>query len=157
MNTDTRGQDLAPSQRLWNLTSWLLNQAASQANRLVADHFGRPGVRARYAVLAGLEEFGPLSQAALSRRLGMDRGDLVAVLNDLEREELARRAPDESDRRRNAIRITPAGSRALHSLDGQVDAAQDEFLRPLAPDERAQIVGLLHRLLEHHVGYSRPG
>jgi DNA-binding MarR family transcriptional regulator len=49
---------------------------------LVGDSFGRPGLRRHYAVLAGLDEFGPISQAALSRRLGVDRSDLVAALND---------------------------------------------------------------------------
>jgi DNA-binding MarR family transcriptional regulator len=146
--------DLAPSQRLWRLPSWLLNHAAARANRLVSDQFGRPGVRTKYAVLAGLEEFGPISQAELSRRLGIDRSDIVAVLNELERDRLARRAPDKNDRRRNAIRITPAGIRALEGLDDQVNAAQDELLEPLAPHERVQLNELLQRLLVHHAGYQ---
>jgi MarR family transcriptional regulator, lower aerobic nicotinate degradation pathway regulator len=142
-----------PSKRLWVLPSWLLHQAASQARRLVGDAFGRPGARLHYAVLAGLDEFGPISQAALSRRLGVDRSDLVAALNELERDGLALRAPDESDRRRNAIRITPAGTAALHELDAKVHAAQDALLEPLTAAERAQLNALLQRLLEHHSGY----
>jgi DNA-binding MarR family transcriptional regulator len=150
------GPEHAPSRRLWVLPSWLLNQTASRANRLVGDSFGRPGVRLHYAVLAGLQEFGPISQAALSRRLGVDRGDLVAALNELERDGLALRAPDESDRRRNAIRITPAGTAELHALDARVFAAQDALLEPLSSGEREQLNSLLQRLLEHHSGY-RPG
>lgn len=152
MKPDMRAADVAPSRRLWRLPSWLLNNAASRANRLV-NRFGGPGIRIRYAVLAGLDEFGPISQAELGRRLGIDRSDIVAVLNDLERERLALRAPDESDRRRNAIRITPAGSRALHALDDQIYAAQDALLEPLSPGERTQLNHLLQRLLEHHAGY----
>jgi MarR family transcriptional regulator, lower aerobic nicotinate degradation pathway regulator len=60
-------------------------------------------------------------------------------------------------RRRNAIRITPAGTAALHALDGQVNAAQDALLEPLAPHERAQLTELLHRILEHHAGYQNNG
>lgn len=159
MNADSPAAPaLVPSRRLWQLPSWLLNQVAAHANRLVGSSIGRPGVRTRYAVLAGLEEFGPISQAGLGRRLGIDRSDIVAVLNDLELEGFAVRAPDENDRRRNAIRITMAGTRALHALDDQVNAAQDALLAPLTPDERAQLNALLQRLLEHHSGYRRhPG
>jgi DNA-binding MarR family transcriptional regulator len=157
VNPDAPAAALVPSQRLWVLPSWLLNQAAAQAKRLVNDRFGRPGGRTRYAVLAGLVEFGPISQARLGRQLGIDRSDMVTVLNDLEREGLALRAPDETDRRRNAIRITPAGTAALHALDDQVNAAQDALLEPLAPHERAQLTELLHRILEHHAGYQHNG
>lgn len=153
MDHPARAADIAPSQRLWRLPSWLLNNAASRANRLV-NQFGSPGIRIRYAVLAGLDEFGPISQADLGRRLGIDRSDIVAVLNDLEHEVLVLRAPDEQDRRRNAIKITPAGSRVLHALDDQVDAAQDALLEPLSEQERAQLSRLLQRLLEFHAGYQ---
>ncbi len=104
-------------------------------------------------MLAGIEEFGPLSQAALSRMLGIDRSDIVATLNDLERDGLAVRAPDELDRRRNAIRITPAGSAALRALDQNVNRAQDALMEPLTAAERAQLSELLQRLLTHHHGW----
>lgn len=143
----------SPSQRMWALPSWLLNQTARRGNKLVGEALGRPGIKTQYGVLACIEEFGPISQAALGRALGFDRGDLVTVLNELEREGLAVRAPDERDRRRNAISITPAGVETLHSLDDQVNAAQETLVEPLSPTERAELVTLLQRLLEHHHGY----
>jgi MarR family transcriptional regulator, lower aerobic nicotinate degradation pathway regulator len=154
VSPDMPAANVAPSQRLWRLPSWLLNQVAARANRLVGERFERPGVRIRYAVLAGLDEFGPISQAGLGRRLGIDRSDIVAVLNDLERERFVLRAPDENDRRRNAIRITPGGTHALNTLDDLVNAAQDTLLEPLSPAERGQLNELLQRLLEHHAGYQ---
>ena len=155
MDDDTRVSANVPSQRLWRLPSWLLNQTAAQANRLLNGNFGQPGVRTRYAVLAGLEEFGPISQAGLGRQLGIDRSDIVAILNDLEQKGLALRAPDEKDRRRNAIRITQAGTTSLHAMDAQVSTVQDALLAPLSQDERAQLNELLQRLLEYHAGYQR--
>lgn len=144
----------APSQRLWVLPSWLLNQVASRANRLVETGFGRPGVRMHYAVLAGLEEFGPVSQAELGRRLGVDRSDLVAALNELEQAALAQRSPDKQDRRRNALWITRAGQAELRVLDTRVQQAADELLTPLAPEERQQLVALLQRVLAHQLALS---
>jgi MarR family transcriptional regulator, lower aerobic nicotinate degradation pathway regulator len=149
---EDRGTE-TPSRRMWALPSWQLNQAASRANKLVGEAFGRPGVKRSYGVLAGIEEFGPISQAALGRTLGIDRSDIVATLNRLVDDGLAVRAPDERDRRRNAIRITPAGIAALHALDAQVDAAQEALVAPLSPAERAQLSELLHRLLHHHFGW----
>jgi DNA-binding MarR family transcriptional regulator len=105
-------------------------------------------------VLAGLEEFGPISQAELGRRLGIDRSDMVSTLNALAAEGLVVRAPDEGDRRRNAIRVTPAGISTLFALDDRLAQAQAALLEPLAPPERAQFTRLLQRLLEHHTGYQ---
>ncbi|GLW90019.1 hypothetical protein Aglo03_08350 [Actinokineospora globicatena] len=140
--------EVDPPVRLWRLTSWLLHQATARANRLVVGHFGRPGGRMRYAILAGLDQFGSLSQADLSRRLGIDRGDAVAGLNDLERDGLAKRVPDPADSRRNLVHITPTGRETLLEFDVLVDAAQGELLRDLAPAERVQLNALLRRLLE---------
>ncbi len=139
-----------PSRRLWVLPSWLFNQVAGRANRLVASSFGRPGIRLHYAVLAGITEFGPTSQAELSRRLGVDRSDLVAGLNELEHDGLARRAPDPNDGRRNQIHITPAGAAELVRLDERVQAAGDELLSTLTAAEREQLVSLLQRVLTAH-------
>jgi MarR family transcriptional regulator, lower aerobic nicotinate degradation pathway regulator len=151
MSTQEAGQE-TPSKRLWGLSTWLLNNVAGRGNRLVAERLGRPGLRTKFAVLAGLAEFGPNSQAGLGRQLGIDRGDLVSVLNELEREGLALRQPDETDRRRNTIRITAEGSEALAKLGGLVDDAQDALLDPLSAAERRQLNQLLQRLVEHHSG-----
>jgi DNA-binding MarR family transcriptional regulator len=75
---------------------------------------------------------------------------MVAVLGELERAGLVRRAREASDRRRNAVSLTPAGVYALGQLDAQVEDAQRELLAPLSAAERAQLVWLLTRLVEHH-------
>ncbi|WP_459547827.1 MarR family winged helix-turn-helix transcriptional regulator [Nocardia sp. X0981] len=137
-----------PPARLQGLTSWLLNHAAARAKREVtaqADH--RPGVRMRYAILAGLTEYGPLGQAELCRRLGIDRGDAVSALNSMEREGLTRRIPDPADGRRNIVEITSTGTEVLLELDTVVTAAQDELLRNLTEHEQAQLNALLRRLI----------
>jgi DNA-binding MarR family transcriptional regulator len=156
VSTDTRPEKIAPPERLWRLTSWLLSNAAGRSSRLVSARLGRAGFRRdHYAILAGLDEFGPVSQATLSRRLGIDRSDIVAVLDDLERDGLAIRAPDERDRRRNATTITPVGSRALGKLDALVDEAQGAAFEPLSARDRQQLDRLLRRLVEHHIAVDR--
>jgi len=145
------GDDWATPARLRSLPSRLLTQTAMHADRLVNE--GLSGADARkwhYAVLAALQEFGPASQAALSRRTGVYRSDLVAVINELAARGLIERAPDPADRRRNVITMTPHGRRHLRQLDKLVAAIQDDLLAPLTQPERDQLVRLLTRLLDHH-------
>lgn len=142
---------MAPPRRLRRLPSFLLNQAALNANRIVAEGFAAEGVRRpHFAVLVALDEDGPASQAELGRRLSIDRSDMVAVLDDLEREGLVARARDERDRRRNVVRLTKAGARALGRLGEQVENAQKELLAPLSARERRELERLLTRVIEHH-------
>jgi MarR family transcriptional regulator, lower aerobic nicotinate degradation pathway regulator len=149
--TDTSGDRATPA-RLRRLPSRLLTQTAMHADRLANQGLARADARKwHYAVLASLQEFGPASQAALSRRTGIYRSDLVAVINELAARGLIDRAPDPADRRRNVITMTPQGRRHLRQLDKLVAAIQDELLAPLTQPERDQLVRLLTRLLDHHV------
>lgn len=156
MGAEPNPAPVPPPERLWRLPTWLLTHLGWDAYRLVVEALGSPAGRTDYAVLAGLEELGAMSQADLGRRLGIDRSDVVAVLNRLQADALVLRAQDSADRRRNLIRITPAGRRTLRRLDVAVAEAQEAVLAPLPPDERRQVVTTLQRLVEHHRGYRRP-
>ncbi|MGP3960977.1 MarR family winged helix-turn-helix transcriptional regulator [Nonomuraea sp. 3N208] len=138
-------------QRLRTLPSRLTNHAALIANRIVDQALAQAGVRRyHYALLAALEEFGPASQAALGRRTGIDRSDMVATVNDLAERQLVKRAPDPEDRRRNIITITAAGRSQITHLDRLLAAAQDEFLAPLPAADRRDLIDLLTRLVDRH-------
>ncbi|GAB4051208.1 MarR family winged helix-turn-helix transcriptional regulator [Catellatospora paridis] len=134
-----------------SLPSWLLTQTAGHAQRLVTDGFSSVNARGYYyRLLATLEESGPASQAALSRRSGIHVSDLVATINELADGGLVERAPDPSDRRRNIISLTAAGKRQLRRLEKRLAECQDELLDPLSPEERQRLTELLSKLLDHH-------
>ncbi|MDQ0792219.1 MarR family winged helix-turn-helix transcriptional regulator [Streptomyces sp. B1I3] len=137
--------------RLRRRASRLLSQLTLRSDRLVTE--GLAGADARkwhYAVLASLQEYGPCSQADLSRRSGIYRSDMVGVLNELVERDLVERAPDPGDRRRNVITLSARGRRHLRLLDEVLDDLHDQLLAPLRPAERDQFVQLLTRLLDHH-------
>lgn len=137
-----------PPQRLRGLPSWLVSDLARRAQARVAEALAQDGVRRQhYAVLSSLSEQGPASQAAIGRRLWIDRSDLHAILGELERDGLIARVRDERDRRRNVVRLTRAGAAALRRLDERIDAAQSALLKPLSAAERRQFVALLERLV----------
>ncbi|MFI1224007.1 MULTISPECIES: MarR family winged helix-turn-helix transcriptional regulator [unclassified Streptomyces] len=142
-------------ERLRRRASRLLSQLTLRSDRLITDGLVRVDARKwHYAVLASLQEYGPGSQAELSRRSGIYRSDMVGVLNELAERGLVDRVPDPEDRRRNVITISTRGSRRLSVLDGVLDGLDGELLAPLSPPEREQLVRLLTRLLDHHAGAS---
>jgi DNA-binding MarR family transcriptional regulator len=138
-----------PPRRLRQLPSWLTSQVARQAQRLVSEALAQEGARRQhFTVLTSLAEQGPASQAALGRRLWIDRSDLHAILNELERDGLVRRIRDEQDRRRNVVALTPPGTAVLKRLDKRVDAAQNALLEPLSAADRRELRRLLQQLVD---------
>ncbi|WP_407660938.1 MarR family winged helix-turn-helix transcriptional regulator [Kitasatospora purpeofusca] len=143
--------DHAAPARVRGLPSRLLAVNALHADRLVNDGLAAEGARKwHFAALTALTEGGPASQSDLSRRTGIYRSDMVAVVNELAERGLVERTPDPADRRRNVITVTTEGRAHLRRLDTVVDAAQDALLAPLDADDRARLTELLTRLLDHH-------
>ena len=142
--------DLTP-ERLRDIPSRLLAGVTAVADRLVGERLAAEGARKwHFAVLVALAEVGEASQAELSRRTGVYRSDMVAVLNGLAAADCISRVPDPADRRRNVITLTATGRRHLDRLDALVTDAQHELLAPLTADQRRQLTGLLVTLTEHH-------
>ncbi|MEU4967080.1 MarR family transcriptional regulator [Streptomyces smyrnaeus] len=141
--------------RLRRRASRLLSQLTMRSDRLINEGLARAdGRKWHYAVLASLQEYGPGSQAELSRRSGIYRSDMVGVLKELAERDLVERVPDPDDRRRNVITISARGRRRLRHLDKILDDLHDELLAPLSTAERDQFLQLLTRLLDHHTRAS---
>ncbi|MEA2283069.1 MAG: MarR family transcriptional regulator, lower aerobic nicotinate degradation pathway regulator [Solirubrobacteraceae bacterium] len=139
----------APFSRLMEMPTWLITRASAYSHELLADGFAAVGSRGyHYRLLAGLEEFGPASQADLGRRTGIDRSDVVAALNELADRGFIKRSPDPDDGRRNVVTITPAGTKQLRALDEVLAGIQEKLLAPLSAADRTRFVRLLTRLLE---------
>ncbi|WP_424638980.1 MarR family winged helix-turn-helix transcriptional regulator [Embleya sp. AB8] len=149
--------DATTPARVRNLPSRMLSKAAMHADRLVSEGLAAEHARKwHFAVLVALTETGPASQSTLSRCTGIYRSDMVAVINELADRDLVERTPDPADRRRNIITVTPQGRAHLRRLDEIITQAQNDLLAPLTPPERAQLAGLLTRLLDHHAKGSGP-
>jgi MarR family transcriptional regulator, lower aerobic nicotinate degradation pathway regulator len=140
-----------PPDRVRRLTSWLTGRLAATASALVTDALAAEGLRRQhFTVLGALAERGAASQAALGRRLLIDRSDMHALLSELEGDGLVARVRDPNDRRRMLVDLTPAGARALKRLDRRIEAAQEAFVAPLSASDRRVLQRLLTQLLEYH-------
>lgn len=134
--------------RLSDRVVWLVGRASQHAQRLVQDQLAAGSVRkSHYGVLAGLADMGPAAQVALADRIGIDRSDMVTLLDTLEELHYVRRRPDPADRRRNIVELTAAGSAALDELDRLFAAADEQLLAPLSVAERATLGRLLAMVL----------
>ncbi|HEY9371382.1 MarR family winged helix-turn-helix transcriptional regulator [Streptomyces sp.] len=135
--------------RLRALPSRLLGLTAARADRLVSAGLAEEDARKwHYAVLVSLDEYGPASQAALSRSTGIYRSDLVSVINELAERGHVERTPDPEDRRRNVITLTEKGRRHLDRLDEVLTRVQGELMEPLSKAEQALLAQLLERMLD---------
>ncbi|MGW6281340.1 MarR family winged helix-turn-helix transcriptional regulator [Kribbella sp. NPDC055071] len=136
--------------RVKDRPTWLISRNFARSSALLAAGFESAGRGLRsyhYRLLAGLDEWGPASQADLGRGTGIDRSDVTAALSELESRRLVERSVDPAHKRRNIVTITPAGLEELLELDTIVDRVQEQVLQPLTATQRRQFITLLTKLL----------
>lgn len=140
-----------PPDPLLMLPSRLVFQLGKVARRLTEQMYPDDSLRyPRVVVLACLAANGPLSQREVSERIDVDPGDLVSVIDALEKLGYVNRERDPRDRRRYALELTEAGRLALHERRNQAVRMNDALFAPLTRDERDQLESLLLRVLAHH-------
>jgi DNA-binding MarR family transcriptional regulator len=112
--------------------------------RLVDEAMTATGLSlSRAKLLKELAEHGPMNQAALAQRLGHAPRSVTDIVDSLERDGLAVRADDPSDRRARIVQMTPAGSAALdRALEARIRIF-DQIFGALDAPGRAQLVSLL--------------
>jgi MarR family transcriptional regulator, lower aerobic nicotinate degradation pathway regulator len=135
--------------RVADRPTWILSRACARSSALLMAGFEAHGDGLRgyhFRLLAALEQWGPASQADLSRDTGIDRSDVTAVLNELEARRYVEREVDPGNKRRNIVTLTPLGAEALVRLDAVLEEIQEAVLAPLTAAQRRQFISLLSRL-----------
>ena len=148
MPASVKPATLPPALTHWPgyLMSFLAEHAAARFESCLAAE----GIRSAHAqVLVVIDAEGPMSQRSLGRRLRIDKSPMVGLIDDLERLGLAERRRSSTDRRVQAIHLTPKGARVLR--ERVIPLAEDENERTfgaLDDDERELLHALLLRLAE---------
>ncbi|MCS7002247.1 MAG: MarR family winged helix-turn-helix transcriptional regulator [Dehalococcoidia bacterium] len=144
-----------PPDALLASDAFLVSRVRIRLYRRVAEGCAQRGLRVGHGpMLTCLAEYGPMTQRDLAQALGMDSGDSVRFLDDLEQAGLIERRADPHDRRRNVITITPAGLRMRDDLAQMTQAVEDEVFGVLTPSERAVLHDLLLRLAAPEIGLA---
>jgi DNA-binding MarR family transcriptional regulator len=146
MTAPTETQDLRLPEALFTSHAFVMLQLLRFARRQAGGEPQGPRV-VSLSVLACLDEFGPQSQRELSRRLGFDPSDMVAIIDGLEADGHARRERDPEDRRRYAIVLTPRGRAWLRQVLDDMPDRMVALLPGLSEAERDQLLELLVRAL----------
>jgi DNA-binding MarR family transcriptional regulator len=102
---------------------------------------------ASFSVLCIIKANPGSTQTAVSEALGLQRTNLVAIIDALEKRGLARREPAVNDRRSHALFLTTAGERLLGEAMKLQAEHEGRVLARLRPKERDQLLGLLQRML----------
>ena len=97
-------------------------------------------------ILIVLMEDGPVTQSALTARLGIQPGSASEVIGKLEAAGMLYRAPSEDDRRTIDIVLTDAGRAAAEEAAAQRRARHEDMFACLCEEEKATLLGLLERL-----------
>ncbi|MDX6542225.1 MAG: hypothetical protein QOI71_3835 [Gaiellales bacterium] len=96
-----------------------------------------------YGILQIVRAREPISQRELADAIGIDPGDIVAILDLLEGAGFVIRARDEDDRRRHNLSLTEAGAAATLRLDAIAGDVTGVVLARLTGRERAVLERLL--------------
>lgn len=128
-------------------TGYLLARVGSDSRRRWARTLAERDLTPHhYSALLALDQLGAMSQHQLSRMVGIDPRNAVAVIDQLEARGLLERNPDPTDRRRHAVTLAGAGQTLLSQLSQAAENAEEELLAPLTTKERRALHSLLTKL-----------
>jgi DNA-binding MarR family transcriptional regulator len=104
------------------------------------------GLRARHVIaLTLLRDLGEQNQSDLSAMLGVDATNVVALLNELEADDLIERRRSTEDRRRHTVTLTAAGKGKLAEIETKLSVVEHHVLAPLSDAEQHDLYMLLAR------------
>jgi DNA-binding MarR family transcriptional regulator len=99
-----------------------------------------------YGLLALLEPGPATRQHELGAVLGLDRTTTHKLVRGLVARGLVRRRAAPGDARALVLELTPEGERLRAVAAARLEACDEAFLAPLAPEERARVEAALRRL-----------
>jgi DNA-binding MarR family transcriptional regulator len=102
---------------------------------------------ALFSVLNFLSERGAAIQQEIGAAIEIDPSTMVALVDELERADLAKRRPHPNDRRAREVMITQKGRRTTERGRALARDVEDAVLQGLQSDERRQLMKLLRKAL----------
>jgi DNA-binding MarR family transcriptional regulator len=101
------------------------------------------------SVLAYTQEFGPIMQAELAKRLGVGRAAMGSFVDMLEERGLVERRPKPGDRRVWLVAATLAGNEMAERISKIDERLRIELRAGISRKERRELTQLLNRLREN--------
>jgi DNA-binding MarR family transcriptional regulator len=132
---------------------WTAKRAVAEANQAA---FQRHGVHAgQEFILRSLWAEDGLTPGQIARRLGLATPTVTKMTNRMEAARLVRRGPDSTDRRLVRIYLTERGRALKDVINEEMRHVTERALRSVTPEERRQLVRLLHEVHRNLAGAGK--
>jgi DNA-binding MarR family transcriptional regulator len=130
--------------------SHLVRRCMQYANDLFSREPGASELtKQQFTVLAAVEQNEGVSQTDLVGITGIDRSTLAEMIRRMTERGLLARERTEADARANAVRIAPAGRKALRGARTANERVDRAFLAGLPASERTKFVKHLGMIVAH--------
>jgi DNA-binding MarR family transcriptional regulator len=133
----------------------LLRRAQQISVSIFYDEMGAELTPVQYAILSRLAAHPGIDQVSLAGLAAIDTSTGATVCARLEEKGLLERKIIPHNRRQRALTITPEAARKLASLEAGAQRLRQRLLAPLNPDEQAQFMALLEKLVNGNNEQSR--
>lgn len=121
-----------------------LGYAVSRRFHAILEPLGlEPG---EFALLRAVASSDGEAQHALAKKLHISPSWMVAIVDELERQELLERRPHAQDRRVRNLHLTAAGRKTLKRAESQAQEFDRQVTEPLTEQEIGQLLDLLRRV-----------
>lgn len=140
-----------PAERLDELAIFRISKIGQAATRAAETALTAHKLRPReFSALITVNELASASQSQVADQIGVDRSDMVTIVDKLEREGLIKRAPDPIDRRRHLVLVTASGRALLTKALKDLENADREFTASLAAGDATKLTAILADLSAAH-------
>ncbi|MGC3941005.1 homoprotocatechuate degradation operon regulator HpaR [Roseobacter sp. EG26] len=102
----------------------------------------------QWRVLRVLAEHGPMDTSTLATRAALLFPSLTRIANTLRKKELLTQTRDESDRRRQLVRITPKGQKIIDDNTHEATRIIEDFKTTLGNENYETLLNLLEKILK---------
>ncbi|WP_245656881.1 MarR family winged helix-turn-helix transcriptional regulator [Sphingomonas asaccharolytica] len=132
---------------LEELAGYHLRRASTVFGNDFSRAMGGTGIRqVLFGILSVVAANPGINQGTAGRALGIQRANMVSLINELVDAGLIDRRTAEEDRRAFALTITPAGSDALAAGSKRIRKHEQRLLSDLSAEERRMLIDLLQRI-----------
>lgn len=134
----------------------LIGYHMRRASSVFANDFARAVVgtgmrQVLFGILSIIEANPHINQGNVGRALGIQRANMVSLVNELVDSGLVRRETAADDRRAFALTLTPSGEVMVATCLERIHVHEAKVLADLTADERTLLVAMLGRIEAHEV------
>lgn len=132
---------------LGNLIGYHLRRASNVLSTEFARELEGTGMRrVPFSILSVVGANPGIHQGEVAKALGIQRANMVVLVNALEKEGLVARSVPAEDRRAFALTLTEAGTAMLDDCVAKIRANEQNTLAEMSDKERASLIALLTRI-----------